>query len=192
VELNDDDPRARIEALRERGEQLQRQNEQTQRDILTMLEIPEHGAVVARFDANGLMSALEIDSDARKVLSAQQFVREVNMAILRATGIGGASLAATAGDPQSELSASSRTFDLVAKAISSDQDTEPKRISNDFKTVTVIALWGNVAGVECSNSWIDSTPDRLIAEEIVRMARTVAIETDPLQRFDEQGRMRNG
>ena len=56
-------------------------------------------------------------------------------------------------------------------------------ITNDFNQVVVKAAWGNVVAVTCDLRWLASTPDHLISEEVVRMTRIAAIETDDSGRF---------
>jgi hypothetical protein len=55
---------------------------------------------------------------------------------------------------------------------------EPQSVSNDLKTVTVFALFGNITEVRCSTQWISSTASELVGDEIVRMSRLAAQQTD--------------
>lgn len=77
-------------------------------------------------------------------------------------------------------------LDQLTKVLSSGSMPEAKEVVNDFKTVTVTALWGNITRVDCDLRWIGSTPDRLIAEEVVRISRIAALESDTFGRFDER------
>jgi hypothetical protein len=179
--LNDEtDLAAELQSLQERGETLQRRNLSTRREILDLLEIPEDGAVTVRYDASGLMSVVEIDDGARAGLTPTQLVREINAAIIRSSGL--LSLATPeVSDPQGASTV--RLVSEVAAGMADDRQLEPQRISNDFGTVTVTAMLGNVAGVECAESWIASTSSRLISEEIVRMARIAAKDTDTVGKY---------
>jgi len=171
-----------LDDLRAQGEQLQRETRQSQQDMLAMLAIPEQGAVSIEFDGLGLMSALTIDQRTRAALTPEQVVQEINLALIRTSALFGSATATTAEN-------NAATLERVSRVVAAGTPPEPVPYSNDFRTVTVTALWGTVVGVACTTAWISSTPDALIADEIVRMARIAAIDTDVLGRFsNEAGR----
>jgi len=172
-----------LEQLREQGEQLQQKVEATQREIFELLELPEVGTVVIEKDEQGLIADITIDSSWRDSLSPAEFEQEVNVALLRSSGL----LTAAPGDqppsgsPQAGHGQS--YLERVMASFNSPAAREPEEISNDFNTLTVTAMLGNVSSISADKRWIAQTPDHLIAEEIVRIARIAALQTDVFGRF---------
>ncbi|MEO7121949.1 MAG: hypothetical protein ABI400_02295 [Lacisediminihabitans sp.] len=183
MELTDNtDLLKQIEALKLKGEKLQRDNATTTQDILALLGLAEQGAVTVTFDEDGLMSELDIDAEARADMTAEQLLHEINAGILRAGALV-RGITVSDADPRAQLNASGSLVAKLVQSIASGERPEPQKIKNDFGTVTITALMGTVTGVECQTSWIGSTPDHLISEEIVRMARTAAQQTDTMGRY---------
>jgi len=178
-----------LEKLIEEGNALRETSDATRREIFEMLAIPEVGVVTLSMDVDGLISAMAIDPVGRVGLTANQLVGEINMAILRFGGFAQPAIPRSPDADSDESHARGQALlSQVLAATSSGRVPEPQDIPNDFKTVTVTALWGNVTGVKCSVNWIDSSTDLLICEEIVRMARIAARQTDTLGRFSKQAR----
>jgi hypothetical protein len=159
-----------LDALREKGETLQRENAATLQEVLDGLQVPEQGAVSAAFDEEGLISTLAITDGAKGDLSTDQLVQEINLAVVRAS-------------PPIGRNASPTVLTNLMDALSSGGTPELVDVTNDFGSVTISARWGIIAEVKCSATWIQSTPESLISEEIVRMGRIAARETDTLGRF---------
>lgn len=177
-----------LEGLQAEGEKLQRAAQARQLEINELLGITEHGAVTVTFDEKGLMSSVEFDPELRKGLTPEKLLQEINSGIARASGMFGAPAATTTvpGTDEDAAESASSMLDQLTKVLSSGSMPEAKEVVNDFKTVTVTALWGNITRVDCDLRWIGSTPDHLIAEEVVRISRIAALESDTFGRFDER------
>ena len=173
--MSDDWQRA-LEELQAEGELLQARARETQKEILDLLEIPETGAVGILLDEQGLIAEVTIDPTWRDSLSPELFVQEINWAIIRTSGFG---TAPTTAPTPSFLEQVMATFNSPAARV-------PEEISNDFKTLTVTAVLGNVSSISADPRWITQTPDALIAEEIVRMARVAAFQTDTFGRYSSE------
>lgn len=174
--MSDDWMRA-LEELREEGEVLQARANETQREILELLEIPETGSVALVFDEQGLIADVAIDPAWRNSLSPEEFVQDVNFALVRTSGLFGSTAAAP--PTQSFLEQVMATFNSPAARA-------PEEISNDFKTLTVTAVLGKVSSISADSRWIKQTPDALIAEEIVRISRIAAFQTDTFGRYSSE------
>jgi hypothetical protein len=173
---------AQLDELRLRGEKLQRDNANTRKEIFDLLQLPEQGVVTVEFGDDGLMSRVDIDAGARKGLSAEQLVHEINAAILRSSPLL-AGFGIADADPRAKPAGNGAFLNQLVAAMAAGERTAPPKFANDFETVTVTAALGSILGVECSSSWIGSTPDRLVSEEIVRIARIAALETDTMGRY---------
>jgi hypothetical protein len=180
VELSEQDQFfERLDTLREKGEVLQRQNAEALEKLLDLIQVPDPGAVRVQFDEAGLLGVIDIDEEAKEELTPEQLGHEINFSILRASPpIGGYSAAATtAGREIGEV------MRKLVGALDTGSLPEPVDVTNDFDTVTVSARWGSILAVSCDPRWLQTTPARLISEEIVRTGRTAALKTDTLGRF---------
>jgi len=166
-----------LEELREEGELLKTQSAETQREILELLEIPESGSVELVFDEQGLLADVTIDPAWRDSLSPEDFVRDVNFALARTAGLFG---------PTAAVPTSPSFLEQVMATFNSPAARAPEEISNDFKTLTVTAVLGRVSSISADPRWIKQTPDALIAEEIVRISRIAAFQTDTFGRYSSE------
>jgi hypothetical protein len=181
----DDDIGAKLRELMTRGQTLKRENEAAMREVRESLPTIGSDVVSVSFDSDGLLAEVRIDSAMRTELEAQQLITEINSAIFSASGL----LAAPNSGPVSlddaaKTSAFGVAFvDDLVSVLATGGAIDAERVSNDLGTVTVTALLGNVTSVDCSLPWLESTSDALIGEEIVRVARTAAQQTDILGRY---------
>lgn len=151
---------SQLAGLKLEGENLQREAEAAQREIIQLLSGGSVGAVAISFDDLGLIVKLAIDSELRKGLSAQQLVQEINLALLKAAR-------PFVPDHASE----------PLQGVTAGRQGNPQETTNDFKTVVVVASLNVIASIRCDLRWIESSPDRLISEEIVRVARIAGQRT---------------
>jgi hypothetical protein len=179
------------EALRqmvERGEQLKRENEEAMQRIRDLLPPLTSTVVTIGFDAEGLMSTMEIDSAARAELPPGQLGNEINTALIAANGLLASVSPASIGlAVEDDPAGHARLMKDVVSLLESGQTLEPEIVSNDLKTVAVSAVFGSVVRIDCAESWLSSTPDAGISEEIVRVARIAALQTDSRGRFGRSG-----
>jgi hypothetical protein len=168
----------RFKDIQEEGERLKIVIEETQAKIWEILALPEGGAVTVTFDERGLIADVVIDPDLRKGLSAADLERDINLAILRAANARPVAPVAALDAAGAEALASSPVAVRMMEALQTGVVPEPVEVVNDFKTVTATAQWGNLVSVTCSARWLDTTPVRLIAEEVLRIARAASIESD--------------
>lgn len=177
---------AQLDALKDEGAALQRANAATQRKLMDLLRVPEQTAIRVDFDELGLISEMEIDEQVKSELTPQQLGREINLAVLRASGSVVPTPSMPGGNSQdapADLTSPDSILGQLMGILATGERPEPVEVPNDLGTVTIRALWGNLVEVTCTESWILSTPGHLIAEEIVRMGRIAARETDILRRF---------
>lgn len=179
-----------LEELRAKGLKLQEESRATQRKVFELLAIPEHGAVTAVFDSRGLLEGLQFDATLCDGLTSTQLVEQINIAIFRDGGalvrqLDVPTVAVSDDDPASVLSP---VVAQLMNAFAAGELPEPVEFTNDFKTITVTAILGTISTVVCDSNWIATTPERLISEEIVIMARRAALDTDKLGRFTEESR----
>ena len=175
-----------FENLRTEGEQLERRAEQSLITIIDLIGTPGSGAVSARFDAEGLLEVLEFDDELRTGLEPEKVVEEINAALSRAAMALGSPLLPMSPAGTRENPMESQPFRRMIAMLDAGIPLEPETFTNDFGQVSVSALSGNISRVDCKASWIASTPDRLIAEEVVRMARIAARATDTFERFTKE------
>ena len=170
-----------LERFKEEGEALAVETRETQAEIEQLLGLPDDPAVTVTYDAAGLVADIVIDPQLRAALTPEQLVQDINFAFIRSSKMFGSSAPAPATPEEAEkqLESFEPMLSQLAALLDGGSLPEPQRVSNDFATVTVTAMWGSVMGVEADLAWIAAAKDQDIAEEIVRIARQAAIETNP-------------
>jgi DNA-binding protein YbaB len=155
-----------LEQINESGTALQGRMLAAQAELDEILVASDSNAVTVELDAAGVISSVEIADGTRTSMSADALAGEVNRAITLA-GIAFRADAASAADG----TATGINLGSLLGRIFSGGQPEQQKVANDFKTLSIVLLGGSVIGVELDSRWVASTPERLIAEEIVRMAR---------------------
>lgn len=171
-----------LRELRAGNEELQREIDSAQAEIEEILAIVGSGAATMTYDRQGLIDSLEFDPELRPGLAPPQLQQEINMALVRANNNRPAYQPGLWDEP-GDVFLESPYIQQLMTTLASGVLPEMTDIANDFNQVVVKAAWGNVVAVTCEIRWLGSTPDPLISEEVVRMARIAAIETDDSGRF---------
>lgn len=185
--MNDaDDILRELEFLRAEGERLRRQAEAAQEELLELLGAPELGTVTARFDTGGLLASLEFAAGAAE-LDPETLLRDINIAVSIAAEEAADDLAP---DPEAEflpeLGGDSELDGAFAQLVGG-VSTPVETFSDDFGMLRIGARWGTIMSIDANERWLATTPHKLIAEEIVRIARYASLTTDHLGRLSEGG-----
>ncbi|MEO7122581.1 MAG: hypothetical protein ABI400_05600 [Lacisediminihabitans sp.] len=170
-----------LEELRVEGGLLRRDGETLQAEIAALSTVPESGPITITFDESGLLARVEFDEGAREGRTGADLVSEINLALSRAVGSDFSSVLSTLF-AQAITGSAGAANDAIAR-LSAVTAGAPREFTNDFKTVTVSALHGSITKIGCVAHWIDSTPDHLVSDEIVRVAHIASFDTDDLGRF---------
>lgn len=93
--------------------------------------------------------------------------------------INGAILLTQAQKAAMPLEAARATIDAISSGITDDE----VRVSDDFGTLTVTALYGDIRGVHAADRWLASSSNAVIEEEILRIAQDAARRSDVYRRF---------
>ncbi|MGV8885360.1 MAG: YbaB/EbfC family nucleoid-associated protein [Microbacteriaceae bacterium] len=171
-----------LRALRSESAELQQEIDAAQAEIDEVLALVGAGAATMTYDRGGLVDALDFDPELRPPLTTPQLQQEINMALVRANN-DRPSYQPGLWDEPGDVFLESPYIQQLMKSLATGVLPEMAEIVNDFNQVVVKAAWGNVVAITCDLRWLSSTPDHLISEEVVRMSRIAAIETDDSGRF---------
>ncbi|UAJ78282.1 hypothetical protein IT072_13540 [Leifsonia sp. ZF2019] len=123
-------------------------------------------AVSAHFGADGVLSALTIDQDARQQLTEDQLVAQIEAAFAGAPAVG------VPGDPNA---AAAMLDALIASASADSVDRRPRsEHSNPDATLTLLSIDGRPVSIRTKPGWILSEPSTELGAAIVLLARRAA------------------
>lgn len=188
--MNDaDDILRELEFLRVESERLRHQSAAAQEELLELLGAPELGSVTARFDAGGLLAAVEF-SAAAQGLEPERLLRDINIAVSIAGEDASADLAP---DPNAEFmpemwsAGGEDAIDAAFSALVDEMIPNVETFTDDFGQLRVSARWGTIMSIDAPERWLATTPHPVIGDEVVRMGRRAALATDHLGRLRDGG-----
>lgn len=162
----------RMQLLQEQGAALQDQLRASRRDVEREISAyvgPEAVQVTVSLTETGFPAGLEIVGPAED-RSAAEYTAAVNTAFL-VTQATGATLPIDASR-------------AIIAAVTAGEEPPSVTISDDFGQFSVTASFGNVRSVHLKDQWVKSCSDRLLAEEILRIAQQAAKASDAFHRFE--------
>lgn len=186
---DENDIMARLNKLRADAEKSVTNLEALQEQLSAIVTLPDAKAVTATIDAEGRLTALEIDRFARASLDGEALGYEINLAIAHAAA------EQPPRDPQAaaeELRAQPG-IDLEAlmkqifanSAAPAQQFDEPPIYWNDDRTVGFRIVLGSIRSMEFKPSWLAAASESTISTEIIRVAGLA--REDEARRRIEQG-----
>lgn len=171
------------------GERLQAKAQQTPPDLLALMGLTSTSTVTITTDHLGLMNSISIIHPDDTRPEPAELLMQLNLALYRGEGpamlraipatAAGQAFVSEDGDIAPEL----RDF---MQNVSTGSVPEPTLVTNDLKTVTIGALFGDVVSIDCSPPFLAAASDETLTDEIVRVARIAAVTTDVLGRHTER------
>ncbi|KYJ96820.1 hypothetical protein M4D51_08375 [Microbacterium sp. p3-SID338] len=162
----------RMQLLQEQGVALQEQLRASRREVEREISAyvgTEAVQVTVSLTETGFPAELEIHGPA-KDRSAAEYTAAVNTAFL-VTQATGAALPIEASR-------------AIIAAVTSGEEPPSLTISDDFGQLAVTASFGSVRSVHLEDQWVRSCSDRVLAEEILRVAQQAAKASDTFHRFE--------
>jgi hypothetical protein len=160
----------RFAALEQRSEQLRQRLEATQREVQEKL---------APYTPPNPVDA-HVDLDERGLLAAVQLTRGEGATPAQVRGaLNQAVLTARIRHPRLPADA----VPLLLTALRRGEGGPRTEVSDGFKQLTVTAQFGDVIQITGTDSWLSTTPDDVIASEVLRVGRLAALESDQFGRF---------
>ena len=188
--MTDDDWFAELEQLQSESRHLQGKSDDLQREIAGLLTVAEHGAVTVVLDAQGVIADLSIDEELREEVEPHEFDDELNFAMMRAISAHSAKGQPRWGtevDATVDATAIAPMISQLLASMTGGVTPTPREFVSDLKTVSVTALFGSIVRIDCDHGWLRAATGPLVAEEVVRVARRAAIETDMFGRYAQSG-----
>jgi hypothetical protein len=126
-------------------------------------------AVTADFDDSGVLSALRIDDDARRQLTEQQLVAQLDAALL-----GG-----PAPHPTEPHAVAARMDALLDSLETGGPSAAPRvETTTPDGTLTLVSVHGRPVGIRPRPGWLLSEPSDALAAAVVSLAREAASRAD--------------
>lgn len=176
--------RGMLDDLLLEGERLKARAQQPAPDLRALLGLPEVGTVTITRDQRGLIDDIVFGRVDGRRPAHEELMQQLNLALFAGSrtalgALGSERTVTGSGDIAPEL----REF---MAAVEAGGVPEPVSVTNDLKTVTVSALYGEVVAIDCSPSFVLAATDETLAEEIVRVAREAALGTDVLGKYADR------
>lgn len=172
--------RRMLDDLAREGEQLRAKALEPAPDLRELMGLPSAGAVTFTRDERGLIDGVTFEHIDGARPEPEALLVQLNLALFS-----GASVPRGLGNVVTESADLAPGILAFMAAVEGAEEPEPVVVTNDLKTVTISALFGEVVAIDCSPSFLLAANDDTLAAEIVRVARDASIASDVLGKYTE-------